>query len=240
MSKQEKTSVSALTLAIIAGTLLLSGYLFSKAPITIEENKAIAENTEPAAGTTAPSNGLDLDAALSIRAVGNPDAPIRIDEYFSLSCGHCKHFHVDTYKDLKKKYIDTGKVYFVFNDYPLNAPALMGAKISRCLPENRYEKFISLLFSTQDSWAFAPDYALKLEQNARLAGLNKETFEQCKSSKKLDLALSTRMQEANKKHQISSTPSFVINNTKVVSGGHTLSAFEKAFKEMGLEVETTE
>lgn len=69
------------------------------------------------------------------KELGDENAPVVIEEYASLSCNHCASFHKDTFPKLKEEYIDTGKVYFIYNDFPLNASALDGAMVARCMPE---------------------------------------------------------------------------------------------------------
>lgn len=66
--------------------------------------------------------------------IGDENAPITIIEYASMSCSHCANFHTNTLPDLKKEYIDTGKVRMVFRDYPFNYPALLGSMMMRCIP----------------------------------------------------------------------------------------------------------
>ncbi len=63
--------------------------------------------------------------------IGNENAPITIIEYASMSCSHCANFHTNTLPNIKKEYIDTGKVRMVFRDYPFNYPALMGSMMMR-------------------------------------------------------------------------------------------------------------
>ena len=80
----------------------------------------------------APQNLLaDAKSALEIGedefVIGNKDAPITIIEYASMSCSHCASFHNNTLPDIKKEYIDAGKVRMVFRDYPFNYPALLGS-----------------------------------------------------------------------------------------------------------------
>ena len=69
--------------------------------------------------------------------LGKPDAPITIVEYASLTCPHCAHFANDVLPELKKKWIDTGKVKLVLRDFPLDEPALRAAMIARCAPPDR-------------------------------------------------------------------------------------------------------
>ena len=72
--------------------------------------------------------------------IGEENAPITIIEYASMSCSHCADFHNDTLAELKKEFIDTGKVKFIFRDFPFNYPALAGSMILRCVPDEvRYD-----------------------------------------------------------------------------------------------------
>src|SRR5690606_15453244 len=96
-------------------------------PVTAEATATPETEAVSAAGEEA---GVNYDSAslpdtpLGVRTLGNPDAPIKVEEFASLTCGHCAAFHNSTFLQLKSKYIDTGKVFFTFTDFPLNAPAL--------------------------------------------------------------------------------------------------------------------
>ncbi len=178
---------------------------------------------------------IDLEAALAPRSIGNPDAPVKIQEFASLTCSHCAHFHKETFPDLKAKFIDTGDVYFTFTDFPLNAPALDAAILSRCMPEQHYFKFIKLLFDTQNQWAFTQNYKKTLSQNAKLLGASDELIEACWDSKELRQTIVDRMQAASKEHEVKSTPSFVFNNEETMPGAQQIKMFEKKIERMKAE-----
>lgn len=182
---------------------------------------------------------LNPPAILGTRGVGNPDAPIQIQEFFSLTCNHCADFHTGTYQQLKAKYIDTGVVYFIYQEFPLNGPALYGSMIARCMPEDRYASFIDLLLRSQDKWAFSGDFKNALRQNAALAGMNEEEFDACFSNQELQKAIATNIKEASDVWKITSTPSFVVNDgVRVLSGGQSIESFDKVINELsGSEVE---
>ena len=76
---------------------------------------------------------IDMEKALSERVLGNPGAPIKISEHSSFSCGHCGNFHQNVFSEFKANWIDTGKAYLVFSDFPLNAPALHASLVGRCI-----------------------------------------------------------------------------------------------------------
>ena len=84
--------------------------------------------------------------------IGEDNAPITIIEYASMSCSHCADFHNDTLEELKKEFIDTGKVKFIFRDFPFNYPALAGSMILRCVPEDVRYEYMNGLYKLQNSW----------------------------------------------------------------------------------------
>lgn len=171
---------------------------------------------------------VDAEQALSQRALGDENAPVVIEEYASLSCNHCASFHKDTLPRLKEEYIDTGKVYFIYNDFPLNASALDGAMVARCMPEKDYFKFVSFLFETQEDWAFAGNYKDILEQNAKLLGLGSDRFDACLANNELRMGLLELVKEAQEQHNIQSTPSFIINGTRVLKGNQPFEVMKNA------------
>jgi protein-disulfide isomerase len=176
---------------------------------------------------------LTVDPVLGLRGVGNPEAPIKIQEFFSLTCNHCADFHTSTYQQLKAKYIDTGKVYFIFQEFPLNGPALYGSMIARCMPEERYEGFIDLLLRNQDVWAFSGDFKSALQQNAKLAGMSDEEFETCFNNQDLQKAIAMNISTASNAYNISSTPSFVFNDgERIMSGGKAITAFDAVIEDL--------
>src|SRR5262249_32542029 len=93
--------------------------------------------TRTAAAQPAASGGvavadLLVPGPLGDQIQGQADAPVTIVEYASMTCPHCSHFHETTYPELKKKYIDTGKVRFIFREFPLDALAAAAAMLARC------------------------------------------------------------------------------------------------------------
>lgn len=200
----------------------------SSMPVVGDGGMQTAQGTpEPDEESAAPVE-IDVEKAMAVRAIGNPSAPIRITEYASLSCHHCADFNQKILPTLKEKYIESGQVYFVFEEFPLNAPALDGALLARCLPAERYESFTGLLFKTQEDWSTRPDYLTVLKQNAKLAGLSDQAAEACLTNIELRQAVGKRLQEASAKWQINATPTFVINDgEEVLRGTVPLEEFER-------------
>lgn len=204
--------------------------------VIVVAGAALAMGRQPEASTTAEATTaapatVDVEKALETRTLGDEKAPVTINEYASLTCSHCAHFSKETFDKLKEKYIDTGKVRFIFNDFPLNAPALEASMVARCLPHDRYFQFIKFLFETQEQWAFNPKYSDSLKQNAKLLGLGDEAYAACAGNEKLKGELAARMQAAAKEHSIDATPTFIITakpgSEQKVSGAQPLEAFSK-------------
>ena len=162
----------------------------------------------------------------SDRILGSPDAPVTIIEYASLTCPHCASFHVDTLPDIKKNWIEPGKARLVYRNFPLDGLALRAAALASCTEGDRYFSFVDMLFRGQKQWSRAADPIAALAQLARLAGIDKQTFDACISDREeLDRILQQQI-EGKEAFGIQSTPSFIINGEKV-EGAKTNQQFEK-------------
>ncbi|MFA7276060.1 MAG: thioredoxin domain-containing protein [Pseudobdellovibrionaceae bacterium] len=184
------------------------------------------------------SNDPVVEDMMGIRALGSDDAPIKVVEYSSLTCSHCATFHKMDLDTIKAEYIDTGKVQFIFKEFPLNKPAIDASKLLRCLPKERFNSFMSLLFAEQEKWAFVEDYLAPLKQNAKLAGLSEEQVEACLDNKTLESRIIGDMKAASEKYKVGATPTFVINDgAKVISGHQPVQFFRDTFNALlGIKV----
>ncbi|MBX9760647.1 MAG: DsbA family protein [Beijerinckiaceae bacterium] len=155
---------------------------------------------------------------------GSKDAPVVIVEYASTTCSHCAAFHTTTFKELKEKYIDTGKVRFVLREFPLN-PVDMGAyMLARCSDDKR-DAVVSLLFSQQKVWANEKPLA-GLNQLLRQTGMSQERFEACLKDQDLYNKIAEARDIAGKDFSVNSTPTFFVNGVRMV-GAVTLAEMEK-------------
>jgi protein-disulfide isomerase len=165
-----------------------------------------------------------LAAELEEHAIGALDAPVTVIEYASLTCHHCATFQAETLPELKKRYIDTGKVRLVFRDFPLNEQALMAAKVAHCAGPKRHAAFVDVFLRQHDSWAQAKDTTAALKQLAKLGGLGEEAVEACLSDKALEDAILQGRLDAQQKYGVKSTPTFIING-RVYSGNKSIDEF---------------
>ena len=162
------------------------------------------------------------------RSIGKPDAKVTVQEFFSLTCSHCAAFARLTMPEIRSKLIDTGKVRWVYQDFPLDQVALTAAQVARYLPAERYDAFVMALLATQDRWAFARDVDTNQElwKTAALAGMSRATFDQAIADQPLRIWILQAQQEAQTRWKIDSTPSFVINGEKY-TGEMSYDAFRK-------------
>ncbi len=164
------------------------------------------------------------------RIVGSPDAPITIIEYASLTCPHCASFHANTYPELKKQWIDTGRAKLVFRHFPLDGLGLRAAAVSNCLEGDRHFGFIEILMKSMQQWARAADPTKALAQISALAGINQEQFEKCFNDEaEMDKILARRT-EANTEFNVNSTPSFLVNG-RLVTGALDFTAFNRLLED---------
>ena len=157
-------------------------------------------------------------------AQGPADAKVTIVEYASLTCSHCAAFHQQTYPALKERYIDTGKVRFIFREFPLDQLALAGFLLARCAGPDKYFPMIDTLFHMQKEWVTQKPLP-PLLAIAKQAGMSEQAFNECLQDQKLIDGIEDVRQRAMKLN-VQSTPSFFINGKP--ARVFTIDEFEKA------------
>ncbi len=162
---------------------------------------------------------------LGDEVVGRQDAPVTIIEYASMTCGHCAAFHNTTYPELKKRYIDTGKVRFVLREFPLDPLAAAGFMLARCAGKDKYYPMIEILFEKQKEWAVQQPLP-PLTAIAKQAGFTQERFEQCLSDQKILEGIETTRAHAAEKLGVNSTPTFFVNG-KIIRGAVSIDELAK-------------
>lgn len=173
-----------------------------------------------------------IEDMLKERVLGDPNAPVEMLEYASLTCPHCAAFHVGTLPKLKEKYIDTGKLKLVSRDFPLDRSAAIAAMMARCVPEANYFAVIDVLFKTQRGWAGAENPVAALAGIGSQAGLSPDDFNACLQNQALlDGILKTR-QAGSQQFEINSTPTFILNGTEKIAGAQDVSVFEEAIEKL--------
>src|SRR5487761_1908705 len=134
------------------------------------------------------------------RGIGKADAKVKVEEFFSLTCSHCAAFAQETFPEIKAKLIDTGKLRWIFRDFPLDQVALTAAMVAHYLPPDRYEPFILALLASQDRWAFArgANNTEEIFKMAALAGMSRPAFDATIADTKLRDAILAVQDSAQK------------------------------------------
>jgi len=161
---------------------------------------------------------LATASPLGDMALGAANAPVTIIEYASMTCPHCAGFHRTVFPELKVQYIDTGKVRFVFREFPIDFAAAAGAMLARCLGKDdprAYHAAVEGLFATQDKW-MADDVSTQLRGIARQAGMDDEGFKACITDQRLLTGLQQSRDHAYTKLKVEATPTFFVNGRRMV------------------------
>ena len=208
--------ISASAVAVVAAGG--AGYYLWSPPDT-----AVAQ---PAAGSAEVSLAdLMMPGPLGDHVLGDANAPITIIEYASMTCPHCAHFHETTYPEMKKKYVDTGKVRFIFREFPLDPLAAAGSMLARCAGKDKYFPMIDALFSQQKDWVVQKPLQPMLAI-AKQAGFTQQTFDECLANQKMLDGIEEARTRAAEKFNVNSTPTFFING-KIFRGALTPEELDK-------------
>jgi protein-disulfide isomerase len=162
---------------------------------------------------------------LSEKSFGNENAAVTVIEYMSMTCSHCQNFHVTTWPAIKEKYVDTGKIKFIFREFPFDPRAAAAFMLARCVPEDQWYPVIDLLFRTQDKWARVSDARQAMQSTMSITGMSKSDFESCLTNQDL-LEKVQAVADKGRKLGVDSTPSFLING-KVYAGAMKIEEFSK-------------
>ena len=159
--------------------------------------------------------------------LGNTNAKVTIVEYASMTCPHCANFHKTIYPELKKKYVEPGKVRFIFREFPLDPRAGAASMLARCAGPDKYFQMIEVLFGRQEQWAFVKDSPIdELKSIARQLGMSEEAFNTCINDKTMLDALEVIRNRGSEQYGVASTPTFFINGKKLTEPP-TIEAFNK-------------
>ena len=179
----------------------------------------------PATAQSIAQAELLVPPGLGDRSLGKDDAAVTIVEYASMTCPHCAHFHETTYPELKKRYIDTGKVRFIFREFPLDSLAAGAAMLARCADKSKFFPLIETLFQQQRTWAVEPPIP-PLLAIAKQAGFSEKSFDACLSDQKMLEAIQNEQKRAADKFGVNSTPTLFVNG-KMQKGGTSIEELAK-------------
>jgi protein-disulfide isomerase len=185
---------------------------------------------KPATAAAATFTNADLMQAgpLGDQSMGPEDAPITIIEYASMTCPHCARFNTEVFPQLKEKYIDTGKVHYIFREFPLDGLSAAAFMLARC-DKDKYFPLIDTLFKQQATWAVANDPKKQLLLIAKEAGFSDSSFDACLANEKVLDGIEWVRARAVEKFKVNATPTFFING-EMHRGEMSLDEIEKAIQ----------
>ena len=158
------------------------------------------------------------NASDSLVVLGSDKAIVKIKVFSSLTCPHCANFHIKIVPEIKKEYVDTGKVQLIFIDFPLDQGAFNASKLLHCLDKKKQIAFLDIIYETQTKWTNASnlnDINKNLKKIVKNLGISSVQFDKCLIDEDIsDKILNGRI-DANRKYSINSTPTIVINEKKL-------------------------
>ena len=167
--------------------------------------------------------GMEVEIKPTDLVHGSANAPVTIVEYASMTCPHCAAFATGTLPELKKEYIDTGKVRLVFREYPLDGAARLASAAARCFEGEAALNFIDLLFRTQtgpqgwiqdfdgDTQMSQQDIEEGMARMGRMAGMGREQIIACTRDPAKLALVDANWNEGQTRYNVASTPTFLIN-----------------------------
>ena len=205
--------------------------------LILELDNKVANSPQPVQQPTRPTQPSLISVSLDDDPFkGNPDAKVTIVEFSDFQCPFCKRFVDQTLPSLEKEYIDTGKVKFVYRDFPLSnihPNAQIAHVAAECADEQgEFWQYHDILFEKQALWAkqSSEDINDSLKEYASDLGLELDSFSSCLESKSLSDEVDKDYQEGAK-YGTTGTPTFYIGNEKdgfvKLSGAQPFQAFKQ-------------
>src|ERR1700726_3390438 len=164
-------------------------------------------------------------------ALGPANASVTITEFASMTCPHCAAFNADVFPKIKAAYIDTGKVRYVFREFPLDIKAAAGSMLSRCIAKDNAAKYFAvtdMLFRQQNDWVLK-NTTETLTRIGKQAGLSQQQVEACLKDQALLDKIAADQKYASEVLKVDSTPTFFLNGEKI-KGETSFEEFDKRIK----------
>lgn len=173
---------------VLAGMLAL--------PAAVHPGMTLADSAAPVTGDV---------------VMGDPDAPVTIVEYASLTCPHCSTFHINTWPQVKEAYVDTGKVKFILREVYFDKEGLWASMTARCGGEKGFYPMMDTFLKQQRTWTRGENISEEIQKIGRRAGLSNDQLSACLSDRDYAKTLLEAYQTNAAEDEIRSTPSFIIN-----------------------------
>lgn len=202
--RRRRRNTTIVLTAIVGVALIITALLIA------QNNKPVGEIVTPEPRTYAQVNG---------QSIGDPNAPVKIDEYSDFQCPYCRVFHDETLALIIRDYVQTGMVYFTFHNFPVvdggsaTKESTHAAMASVCAAQQgKFFEFHDLLFANQTGENIGDFTEKRLYAMAEIAGLESDAFDTCYRDPATAEAVDMD-KAAGLRGGIDSTPSFLINGT---------------------------
>jgi protein-disulfide isomerase len=179
------------------------------------------------------ASDVSKPVSLPDMAIGPKDASVTITEYASMTCPHCAAFNAEVFPKIKAAYVDTGKVRYIFREFPLDIKAAAGSMLARCIAKDDASKYftvVDLLFKQQNDWVMK-NTTETLTRIGKQAGLSQQGVEDCLKDQALLDKIAADQKYATDVLKVNSTPTFFING-EVIKGEASFDEFDKKIKSM--------
>ena len=177
---------------------------------------ASAAKTAEASSTSAPAMAVDSqrEGTWGDIVYGSADAPVTIIEYASLTCSHCATFKREIFPNLKKEFIDTGKVKFIYRNFLLNRVDMVASAVARCGDLKQTKKLMDVYFDRQGEWLSSQDPQSELAKLARRSvNMSRVKFDKCLSNKDMHKHLVQMQADGRKDYNIQATPTVIVDGS---------------------------
>jgi protein-disulfide isomerase len=190
--------------------------------------------SSPGPVPTAVAQTSDKASLLNVQptdhVLGDPKAPVTMIEYASFTCPHCAHFATAILPEVKKKWVDTGKVKLIYRDFPLDQTALKAAQLAECAGKDKYFGVVDVIFGTQQKWATASDPIGELAKLLRIAGMGEAEVKACLANDAVANGVVADYR-GGETLGVNSTPTLFINGEQF-KGARTVEELDAAFSKL--------
>ena len=165
--------------------------------------------------------------------LGVDNAPVKIKIFSSLTCPHCANFHIKIVPEIKKNYVESGKVQLIFIDFPLDQAAFNASKLLHCLDQKKQIAFLDTIYENQDEWTNGSninEINNNLKKIVKILGISSTQFDECLNDEVIeDKILNSRI-DGHQKYSINSTPTIIINEKKLEGSASFINIKKKIDK----------
>ena len=184
--------------------------------------------------TSLKSNADVSESKKNQTVIGSHNAMVKIKVFSSLTCPHCANFHIRVVPEIRKKYIESGKVQLIFIDFPLDQAAFNASKLLHCLDQKDKIKFLDTIYETQNKWTVGSninDINQNLKKVVKTLGISSAQFDKCLIDEVISDKILNELINAKKKYSIESTPTIIINEKKL-EGSVNFKNIEKEIEKL--------